>query len=144
MNLIDWNKCEEEFIRKITPDNEKIASIIETAEKRKKFIRSQEVNQENVSFIIEGYYEVIKELLVALLLKNGLKSKNHQCLISYFYKEYPDHEFEANLISNLSYLRNRLNYYGESIDISFYQKNEKDIGDIIELLLKIIKEKVFI
>jgi len=27
-------------------------------------------------FVVEDYYEVIKELLIAYLLKNGLRSKN--------------------------------------------------------------------
>lgn len=134
MNLMDWSKCEREFIREVSVDEEKVASLREMAKRRLDFIKKQEVNQNNVSFIIEGYYEIIKELLVALLLKDGLKSKNHQCLITYFYKNNPDYEFEVNLISQLSYLRNRLNYYGESIDLSFYEKNKEDIEKLIQLL----------
>lgn len=141
MNLMNWNQCEKEFIRKITPDEEKIDSIQERARRRLKFVKDQKADQNNVSFIIEGYYEIIKELLVALLLKNGLKSKNHQCLITYFYKENQDLEFETNLIFQLSYLRNRLNYYGESIDLSFYDKNKKDIENLIDLLNNKLKIK---
>jgi hypothetical protein len=140
MNLMKWDECEREFIRKVTPDSEKIDSIIETAVKRKKFIESQEANKENVSFIIEGYYEIIKEMLVAFLLKNGLKSGNHQCLFSYFYKVNPEFDFEVNLMLEMSYLRNRLDYYGEEIDISFYDKNKKDIQNTIKLLLDILKK----
>lgn len=139
-DFMNWKECEKNFIRNVTLDKEKINSIIEIAVKRKKFIELKDVNDDNVSFIVEGYYEIIKELLVALLLKNGLKSKNHQCLISYFYKNYPDHESEANLISQMSYLRNKLNYYGESIDIVFYEKHKKEIISIINLLLKYLKE----
>lgn len=133
MNLMDWSRCEREFIRTVETDNEKIASIVEITLKRKKFL-DVNVNKDNVSFVIEGYYEIIKELLVALLLKDGLKSKNHQCLITYFYRQYQDHEHEANLISQMSYLRNRLDYYGESIDISFYEKNKGDIDRLIDFL----------
>jgi len=139
-DFMDWGECEKNFIRDVTVDKEKISSIIDIVLRRKSFIESNEVTKENVSFVIEGYYEIIKELLVALLLRNGLKSKNHQCLISYFHKNYPDYEFEANLILQMSYLRNKLNYYGESIDIAFYDKNKDDIIKIIELLLKIVKE----
>lgn len=134
MNLMNWNQCEKEFIKKVMPDKEKIKSIIEVCKKRLKYIQPQEVNDNNVSFIIEGYYEIIKELLVALLLKDGLKSKNHQCLITYFYKKHPDHELETNLISQMSYLRNRLNYYGEAISTSFYNKNKEEIIKLIKLL----------
>ncbi|MBW2974010.1 hypothetical protein KY346_06510 [Candidatus Woesearchaeota archaeon] len=140
MNLMDWGECKRQFIRTVTPDKEKINSILDTVSKRRKFIDSQQVNKDNVSFIIEGYYEIIKELLVALLLKHGLKSKNHQCLISYFYRKHSDREFEANLISEMSYLRNRLNYYGEAVDISFYEKNKEEIMKIIQFLMSLVEE----
>jgi len=143
MNLMNWNRCEKEFILKITPDQEKIESVIETAESRLKFIKTAETKteNENVSFIVEGYYEAIKELLIALMLKDGLKSKNHQCIITYFYKKHPEYEFETNLISQMSYLRNRLEYYGEKIDITFYKKNKEEIKKLANMLIKIIKEQ---
>lgn len=50
---MNWGECEREFIKKATADKEKIASIKEIAVKRLKFIQSQKVDQENVSFIIE-------------------------------------------------------------------------------------------
>jgi len=140
MNLMDWGECRRQFIRTVTPDKEKISSILDTVIKRRKFVDIQQVNQDNVSFIIEGYYEIIKELLVALLLKHGLKSKNHQCLISYFYRKHSDNEFEANFISEMSYLRNRLNYYGEAVDISFYEKNKEEITKIIQFLTSLVEE----
>lgn len=137
--MMQWSKCETEFIVKVTPDGERIASIIEMAMNRKNFIEQNQETKDNTSFIVEGYYEIIKELLVALLLQNGLKSKNHQCLITYFQRNYPDYEFEANLISKLSYLRNRLNYYGERINLEYYNKNKINITGTIEVLLKLLK-----
>ena len=139
-NIIDWNLCKSKFIRNVEVDEEQINSIIETADKRLEFIKSNKATNDNVSFIIENYYEIIKELLVALLLKNGLKSSNHQCLISFFYKEYPDYEYESKLISQMSYLRNRLNYYGEKIDFEFYDKNKEEFNKIIVLLKGLIKK----
>ena len=140
INLMDWGLCKSKFIRNVEVDDEKISSIIKTADKRLLFIKSNKVTNENISFIVENYYEIIKELLVALLLKNGLKSSNHQCLISYFYKEYPDYEFEVNLISQMSYLRNRLNYYGEVIDFEFYDKNKEEFDKLIALVKSLIKK----
>ena len=140
-DIMDWRLCKSKFIRIIEKDEEKINSITNTAEKRLAFIKSNDVTFDNVSFIVEGYYEIIKELLVAMLLKNGLKSSNHQCLISFFYKEYPDYEFEVKLISQMSYLRNRLNYYGEKVDFEFYNKNKEEFDKIIVLLKKLIKSR---
>ena len=137
-SIMNWKKCEQEFIRKVFPDKEKVKSLIEIAESRLKFVKSFEITKETASFVIENYYEIIKELLTALLLKNGLRSKNHQCLISYFYKEHQDYEFEANLIQQMSFLRNRLEYYGELIDKSFLDKNQAEIEKLIKLLNSLV------
>lgn len=135
---MDWQKCDEKFIRKVEVDEERIASIVKKAMQRLRRAKESKVTEETVSFIIEDYYEVIKELLIAYLLKNGLRSKNHQCLIAYFYKQNPDYEKEAFLISQMSFFRNRLEYYGESIPIDFYEKNKKEFQKIIDLILTLI------
>ena len=138
LKFMEWSECERNFIRKRERDNEKIKSIIKIASKRHDFINTIKVNKDNVSFVIENYYEIIKELLNAVLLKNGLNSKNHQCLIAYFHKNYLQYEFESNLILQMSYLRNRLNYYGEPIDIEFYSKYKEDFEKIINIIKNII------
>ena len=132
--MIEWGECESKFIRKTEIDKERVNSIIEKAEIRLKLAKTIKINEETVSFVVEDYYEVIKELLVAYLLSKGLKSSNHQCLITYFYKENSDCEYEAKLISQLSFYRNRLNYYGETILISFYEKNKKQFEEIIKFI----------
>ena len=138
---MDWDYCKKNFIKKIEKDKEKIESIKKTAVLRLKYIKNTKVDDENSSFIIEGYYEVIKELLAALMLVDGLKSNNHQCLISYFYNKYKDYDAEINLISQMSFLRNRLNYYGEQIETAFYEKNKIEFEKIINLLQKLINEQ---
>lgn len=139
-NLINWNECEKQFIKKVEIDPSRIKFLIRTSELRVKNIIEKKVTSENVSFIIEGFYEAIKELLSALLLKNGMRSKNHQCLISFFYKNYPEYEKEAYLIGRMSYLRNRLNYYGDLIEFEFYEKNKNEFEKIISLLKKLIEK----
>lgn len=133
---MNWNVCERDFVRKVEIDNERIDSIVEMA-----LIRLDEIKLfSNISLKVEGYYEVIKELLVGYLLKNGLRSKNHQCLISYFYKENPDYEKEAQLISQMSFFRNRLGYYGEKIPNEFFEENKEEFEKIIKLILALIKK----
>ena len=97
-------------------------------------IDSLVVDEKTVSFIVEGYYEVIKELLVAYLLQNGLRAKNHQCLISYFSRENPDLEHETMIIAKMSYYRNRLDYYGETIPTTFFDENKSEFKNIIKQL----------
>ena len=133
-NLINWDECERKFIKSVEIDKARIKSIIEKSMLRLKRARNTKVSLDTVSLIVEDYYEVIKELLVAYLLKKGIRSQNHQCLISYFYKENPNYEKEAFLISQMSFFRNRLNYYGESIPLEFYNKNKKEFEKIIKIL----------
>ncbi len=133
---MSWRECKRKFIRKVTVDEERVESIKEKALKRLKRARKTKTSKENICFIVEDYYEVIKELLVAYLLKNGLRSRNHQCLISYFYKK-TGYEEEAYLISQMSFFRNRLNYYGEDIPLEFYLKNKRDFERIIKLILSL-------
>ena len=140
-DFIDWGKCKEEFVRDSEKDPAKINSLIKTAEGRLAFLKSVPYSSERVSFLVEGYYEAIKELLTALLLSHGLRSKNHQCLITYFYKNYPSHEGDAYLIGEMSYLRNRLNYYGEQISPLFYEKNKERIEKIILIIKQLIELK---
>jgi len=134
--IMGWAKCEREFIRKVEIDKERISSIVKKALRRVE--RGRKENKE-IDFAVEDYYESIKELLVAYLLKHGMRSKNHQCLISYFLKENPDFEKEAILIQQMSFFRNRLEYYGEDIPADFFEKNKEDFEKIIKLILELIE-----
>lgn len=138
--FMDWEECTGNFVRNVQIDFNKIKSILKAAEAREEALKILEQHKESISFVIEGYYEVVKELLVALLLSKGMKSSNHQCLITYFYKNYPEHESYSHLIAEMSYLRNRLGYYGEMIDPAFYEKNQEKIKKIISILKDLLNK----
>lgn len=137
MDFMDWNLCKKKFIRDVERDNERIEALLMQSRRRMDVIRGIEPKKESISFIVEGYYEAVKEILIAFMLKGGMRSSNHQCLISYFYGKHPEMEYEANLILRMSYFRNRLNYYGENVPEAFYRKNKDDFERIIEKLAKL-------
>jgi len=139
-DIMSWAVCEREFVRKVEPDMERAKSIVRSAEFRLKRAKNTKVNDETVSLIVEDYYEVIKELLTAYLLTKGLRSKNHQCLISFFYKINPDFEKEAYLIQQMSFFRNRLTYYGEFIPKEFYEENRREFDKVIVIVKKLINK----
>lgn len=132
--FMDWKECERSFIRKASIDKAKISSLLEASAKRVRFLESIPSHGDNASFIVEGYYEAIKELLTALLLKHGMRSSNHQCLISYFYKAYPEHEGIAHFLLLLNHIRNRLNYYGELVESGFYAENKGRMHEAVSVL----------
>jgi uncharacterized protein (UPF0332 family) len=136
MSLMNWKECEKDFIRKAEPDLERAEAISEKAIRRLERAR----NGKETDFIVEDYYEAIKEFLTAYLLRSGLRSKNHQCLISFFYMKNPTLEFEANLIQQMSFFRNRLEYYGESIPKEFYIKNKAEFENVIKIIRKLMEK----
>ncbi len=137
---MSWSQCEREFIRKVEIDESRVNSIVNKARLRLKRAENTVINKETLSFVIEDYYEVIKELLIAYLLENGLRSKNHQCLISFFYERNKDLERETYLIQQMSFFRNRLTYYGEDVPEGFYHENKEEFKRIILLLEDLIKK----
>ena len=140
VGIMNWKACERNFIRKVEVDLEKVESLKKMAKMRLRRARKTEVISENISFIVEDYYEVVKELLVAYLLNDGFRSKNHQCLISYFVRENPELEREGVLIRQMSFFRNRLGYYGEKIPEEFYNNKKKEFESLVGILLKLLEE----
>ncbi len=136
--IMDYETCQKEHLRKVQPDPDKIKSILKVIQARLKTIQQIQKDEETTSIIVTDYYEVIKELLTALLLKNGLKSDNHECLISFFKKTYPKYEYEARSIHQLKNIRNRINYDGLFVDASYLTQNELEFIHIIELLQELI------
>ena len=53
-----------------------------------------------------------------------------------------EEEHEENLISQMSYYRNKLNYYGQEVPREFYENNKKEFGAIIDTLLEKIKKNI--
>ena len=96
-------------------------------------------DDETASIIATDYYEVIKELLTALLLKNGLKSENHECLISFFKNNY-DFDYETNILRQLKNVRNRASYDGVFVKKEYVDTNKLEFHHIIKLLNTLLDE----
>lgn len=136
-----WDECKRDFVRVVEVDNERVESLVEAALSRLNRARKSDV-KDGVSLIVDDYYEVVKELLIAYMLKLGFRSKNHQCLFTFFYVQNPELEGEAVLMQQMSFFRNRFEYYGEKVPSSFYEKNKGEFERIIKLLLVLVKKNV--
>jgi len=141
-NFMSWAYCERNFVKKIDVDISRARSMLEVANGRMGFLKGVGVGEKTVSFLVEGYYEVMKELLTALFFAKGLKSRNHQCLFSYFYEKFSDYEGEARFLLRMNMIRNRLNYYGEVVDLGWYENNRLEIFRVIDILKRKVLELV--
>lgn len=93
--------------------------------------------------IIEEYYEVIKELLTAIMYVDGFKTLSHIKLIEYFKENYSllgDVEF--SLIDSLRKFRHGIVYYGKKISSDFLKNHEEKIKFIVKELIKFVGGKL--
>ena len=131
---MSWEKCKVEQVRKVEIDIERVNSILRMCLIRLRVVQGILLDRETASIVAEDYYEIIKELLTALLLLQGLKSENHECLIAFFKQAYPAKEYETGIIFELKKIRNKISYEGFFIELEYVQRNMVEFRHIIHFL----------
>jgi len=129
-----------EDIFRIRQDKDRARSLFEMAGERAGMIK---ILPKDKSYrIIEEYYEIIKELLTALMYADGYKTLSHTKLIEYFSKNYTELDsFQINLINILRKFRNEIVYYGKKISENFLVNYKDKIEGIIKILIKVVEHK---
>ncbi|MFH1399731.1 MAG: hypothetical protein ABIG95_06510 [Candidatus Woesearchaeota archaeon] len=134
---MEWQDCAG-HTRKVTPNTDKINSIVKAAEVRRRIVQSGVFDDDTASAIAVDYYEVVKLLLTALLEREGYKSDNHTCLVDYFKHKYPDKSYETAIMDQLRIIRNRASYEGVLISKEYIERNKLEIEYIIDLLRELL------
>ncbi|HLD72637.1 MAG TPA: hypothetical protein VJA23_03555 [Candidatus Nanoarchaeia archaeon] len=127
---------------KITPDKEKAKNILQMVLLIEERIKIQD-REKMAALIIVDYYEIIKELITAILLADGYKTLSHKDLVTYLEEKFSDFlAEEIYLIDQLRILRNRVAYEGFLVNSIYLKKNENQFREIINKLRRIVKDKV--
>lgn len=137
----DWDDTSEQ-VSKITPDKEKAKSLLKIVSLREKNI-SVMSSDEFTTLIVEGYYEIIKELITAIMSIDGWKTVSHELLVGYmakFYKEFS--QAEIHVIDQLRKTRNDISYRGVVIRHDYLARNRDIILKIINKLKQVIQRKL--
>jgi hypothetical protein len=128
-------------IFKISRNKERAKDLFEMANERLELLKL--IPKDKAYKIIEEYYEIIKELLTAIMYLDGYKTLSHIKLIEYFSSHYKQLEHkDIQLINTLRKFRIGIVYYGRKISIDFLVNNEEDIRRIIKTLLKTVENKI--
>ena len=127
-----------EEIFKVTPNIIRATALLKMAKDR-----LEDISKETKTYkIIEQYYEVIKELITAIMYTDGFKTLSHKSLIYYIQQNYKEFTKEETILADeLRKLRNNIVYYGQTIDKSFLINKEKLIIQIINKLIKLVDTK---
>jgi len=132
---------DDEEIFRISKDKERAKDLFEMAKERLELLEL--IPKDKAFKIIEEYYEIIKELLTAIMYLDGYKTLSHIKLIEYFSSNYKElNEKELKLIDTLRKFRIGIVYYGRKISQDFLINNENEIKKIVKTLLKIVEGKV--
>lgn len=136
-----WQESQQE-INRVRPDKEMAKSLLEMMEIRMMAVESLDKTM-FASIIVEGYYEIIKEGMTALMSIDGYKTLSHEVLIAYlkeFYMEFP--EYEIRFVDQLRQLRNKIVYRGLFVQKDYLDRNENQAKGIITRLKQIIEKKL--
>lgn len=132
---------EDEKLIKVSEDKEKAKSINKMANAIVQRIDLTD-KEKFSSLVISDYYEVIKELITAILACEGLKTLSHKILIEQSKKFSGINESDYYLIDELRIIRNMINYDGFFVEPEFLQRKEEDIKIIIKKLSNILEKKL--
>ena len=138
VNEMSWKECVDKgIITKTSPDEERSSQMLKMADLRIRFWR--EVKSDDFIVLkVEGYYDIIKELIFAHIYKNGYNCTNHLCLISYLKEKINDFDFEITKIDELRKVRNEISYRGFDISDDYLARNELEFKNIIRRLKEAI------
>ena len=140
----------EEFLRhgvvkRRTPDLIRAKSLINEAEKRKKFLGKLSIKiglaDENANYFIETSYDTLIELIRAKMLAEGFKTSGegaHEAEVSYM-RKFGFSENEVRFMNDLRYFRNGILYYGKDFDSEYGNKVLEFLNKIYPVLLKLNK-----
>lgn len=134
----------ETFINKkevmpVKKDENMALSLVEDAKQRFSYFSKQEIKEENIKFIFESYYESIRELLDAIMIKEGYKSYSHQAPIVYAKDKKIISEKDAIILDSLRQKRNKSKYYGKTFDYDYLIEKIIFLKDKFKEIMKELK-----
>lgn len=140
--MIKWDELSEQ-VSKIRPDKEKSKSLLEMIALREKSISIMK-SSEMATLVIEAYYEIIKELITAIMSADGWKTVSHEMLIAYIAKFYSKDFSDEDLyvIDQLRKTRNDISYRGVIIKSDYLSRREDEVIKIIQKTKVIVQKKI--
>lgn len=137
----NWKECQDE-VNRVSPDVEMAKALLKMMDTRLKATESLD-KEKFTSIVVEGYYEIVKEGVTALMSIDGYKTLSHEVLVAYlkeFYKNFS--EYEIQFIDQLRQLRNKIVYKGFFVQYEYLERNENQIKSIISKITKLVESKL--
>ncbi len=139
IKIMDWSECLGSSVaKKVAPDNEMVKSLILSANNKLKTAESIETNEITAGSKLSLAYDSLRETLEALAIKTGYKIYNHECYTC-FIREIMHKTEEAQGFDRLRRIRNKVNYYGQSLSVDEITSLIKEIKDLRKIVIQLMK-----
>lgn len=126
-------------VKKQSPDVSRALSLMKDSEREYSFlmeiIKKIGVDDNNANTIIKVSYDIIMDLIRAKMLEKGFNATGlgaHEAEVSYL-RELGFKETDIQFADQLRYFRNRIMYYGKTLDKEYAEK-------VLDFLNKIYPE----
>lgn len=104
-----------DLVKQCSRDPGTAKAIFTRATKRLEYVKAQTIDQDNASFIFEDIYEVMRECIHSLMIRDGYKPYSHEAVVAFVNDRY-QREFGDKLI-------NRFDRYRIIRNSSMYRAN---------------------
>ncbi len=143
----EYDECKEkgQLIETGVPDKNMAKELLNLTQHRQNFWEEVEKNyaKKYPSLFLEGHYEIIKELLTAILILDGWKATNHECLFAYIKENYKDKlEMDTEFLLELKDLRNNIDYRGVMVSFEKWNNTKLRIKTEIKELRRYVTERI--
>src|SRR3989344_791519 len=129
-------------VSKVNKDKEKAKSLLDLINLREEKLNLLD-KEDSSTLIVEAYYEIVKELITAIMSIDCYKTTSHEILIGYLAKFHKGFStFEINIMDQLRKTRNDIAYRGVMVNKEYLERNEQIILKIIEKLKQIVINKL--
>lgn len=133
MTMMQWDETSDK-VSKQRPDFEKARSLLKLVELRESKLSLFQLPTDT-TLLTEAYYEIVKELITAIMNCDGWKTTSHELLVGYLAKSYLEFSAaEITLIDQLRSIRNDIAYRGIMINPEYLTRNQHAITKIIQKL----------
>ncbi|PIN76150.1 hypothetical protein COV18_00865 [Candidatus Woesearchaeota archaeon CG10_big_fil_rev_8_21_14_0_10_37_12] len=136
-----WN-AHSEKVNKQRADFEKAKALLKMTALREQRTHLTPLPQ-FTTLLAEEYYEIIKELITAIMSVDGWKTTSHELLIGYIAKFYPEFtNSELALLDQLREMRNDIAYRGVMINPEYLERNQDNIHAVIQKLKQVLNMRM--
>ena len=91
--------------------------------------------------LVEAHYELIKELLTAVMNRDGFKCETHDCLIYYIEEKHKDMELDFDFLHELRISRNEIDYRGTRVPKDAWKQLKLKINITINSIIDYLEKK---